>query len=121
MTIRTVTLTAVAALSLGMPAHAQETRTITVPLTEPGAAAPVQTGPGTIVVLNPDGTTSVETTGAEPALPIDADFGSRYACIAGHPRRSPGGRGTRRDPEPGASGRRHKRRRPVRHDGTGGQ
>ena len=39
MSLRNVTLTAVAALSFGMAAHAQTT-TITVPLTEPGAAAP---------------------------------------------------------------------------------
>ncbi len=89
MTIRTVTLTAVAALSLGMAAHAQETRTITVPLTEPGAAAPVQTGPGTVVVVNPDGTTSVETTGAEPALPIDADTAADMPVSLGTPGEAP--------------------------------
>ncbi len=65
MSLRNVTLTAVAALSFGMAAHAQ-TRTITVPMNEPGAATPAPAGPGTTLTRNPDGTTTVDTT-AVPA------------------------------------------------------
>lgn len=64
MTLRNVTLTAVAALSLGMAAHAQTT--ITVPLNEPGTVAPAPTGPGTTVTRQPDGTSTVESTGTVP-------------------------------------------------------
>lgn len=45
MSLRNVTLTAVAALSLGMAANAQTT--MTVPLNEPGTEAPAPSGPGT--------------------------------------------------------------------------
>ncbi len=65
MSLRNVTLTAVAALSFGMAAHAQ-TRTITVPMNEPGTAAPAPTAPGTTVTRNPDGTTTIDST-AGPA------------------------------------------------------
>lgn len=65
MSLRNVTLTAVAALSLGMAANAQ-TSTITVPLNEPGTAAPAPTGPGTTVTRQPDGTSTVESTGTVP-------------------------------------------------------
>ncbi|HRO15802.1 MAG TPA: hypothetical protein PLL33_12305, partial [Paracoccus sp. (in: a-proteobacteria)] len=75
MSLRNVTLTAVAALSLGMAANAQEARTITVPITEPGAEAPTTAAPGTTVTLNPDGTTAVQATGAEPPTPADIDAG----------------------------------------------
>lgn len=66
MSLRNVTLTAVAALSLGMAANAQSTTTVTVPLNEPGTQAPVPTGPGTTVTRLPDGSSTVETTGATP-------------------------------------------------------
>ena len=65
MSLRNVTLTAVAALSFGMAAHAQTT-TITVPLTEPGAAAPAPAGPGTTVTVT-DGAQTVTTTPSAPA------------------------------------------------------
>ena len=55
MSLRNVTLTAVAALSFGMAAHAQTT-TITVPLTEPGAAAPAGAPAGTWVGSSGGGT-----------------------------------------------------------------
>lgn len=64
MSLRNVTLTAVAALSLGMAANAQTT--ITVPLNEPGTAAPAPSGPGTTVTRQEDGTTAVESTGTVP-------------------------------------------------------
>lgn len=65
MSLRNVTLTAVAALSFGMAAHAQTT-TITVPLTEPGATAPAPAGPGTTVTVT-DGAQTVTTTPSAPA------------------------------------------------------
>ena len=78
MTFRTVTLTAVAALSLGMAAsQAQaQAQTITVPLNEPGTAAPAQTGPGTVVTRGSDGATTVDTVGgvaagSAPAVPAN--------------------------------------------------
>ena len=65
MSLRNVTLTAVAALSLGMVAQAQTT-TITVPVNEPGTQAPAPSGPGTTVTREPGGASTVETTGAVP-------------------------------------------------------
>lgn len=62
MSLRNVTLTAVAALSLGMAANAQTT-TITVPMGDPGTAAPAATAPGTTVTVT-GGQQTVETTGA---------------------------------------------------------
>lgn len=83
MTFRTVTLTAVAALSLGMAASQvqAQAQTITVPLNEPGTAAPAQTGPGTVVTRGSDGATTVDTVGgvaagsapAAPAAPAATD------------------------------------------------
>lgn len=75
MSLRNVTLTAVAALSLGMAAHAQSTTTVTVPLNEPGTQVPAPTGPGTTVTRLPDGSSTVETTGADStdAQPQAAD------------------------------------------------
>ena len=64
MSLRNVTLTAVAALSLGMAANAQTT--MTVPLNEPGTEAPAPAGPGTTVTRDSDGTSTVETNGAVP-------------------------------------------------------
>ena len=83
MTFRTVTLTAVAALSLGMAASQvqAQAQTITVPLNEPGTAAPAQTGPRTVVTRGSDGATTVDTVGgvaagsapAAPAAPAATD------------------------------------------------
>lgn len=66
MSLRNVTLTAVAALSFGMAANAQSTTTVTVPLNEPGTQVPAPTGPGITVTRQPDGTSTVEATGTAP-------------------------------------------------------
>ncbi|SEH95950.1 cytochrome c1 [Paracoccus alkenifer] len=81
MSLRNVTLTAVAALSLGMAAHAQSTTTVTVPLNQPGTQVPAPTGPGTTVTRLPDGSSTVETTGAG-ATPQAADDSSATAPAA---------------------------------------
>ncbi|SHM38557.1 ubiquinol-cytochrome c reductase cytochrome c1 subunit [Paracoccus solventivorans] len=85
MSLRNVTLTAVAALSLGMAANAQSTTTVTVPLNEPGTQAPVPTGPGTTVTRLPDGSSTVETTGAAPAAPAPAAPAATAAPVAAEP------------------------------------
>lgn len=66
MSLRNVTLTAVAALSLGMAANAQTTR-ITVPVTEPGAPAPAAAA-----APAPAAATVGEATPANPAALNDA-------------------------------------------------
>lgn len=85
MSLRNVTLTAVAALSLGMAANAQTT-TITVPMGEPGATAPATTAPGTTVTVT-GGQQTVETTGAAdrvatPATPAPAAGAAESAASA---------------------------------------
>ena len=82
MTFRTVTLTAVAALSLGMAASQvqAQAQTITVPLNEPGTAAPAQTGPGTVVTRGSDGVTTVDTVGGVPADEVAAPAGATLSA-----------------------------------------